>query len=93
MPYPVLGKLTQHVRLVTRMAQAARIDLVAAVKAGTLDQDGWADMVQTCRRCGWAGQCRGWLDTHHQIVHAPRTCLNRARFEALRIAAREYQVA
>ncbi len=80
----VLGKLMKHVRLIGRMARATQTDLVDASEAGDLSQSDWADMVQTCRTCGWAGSCREWLDTHDKAECAPDTCLNRARFEDLK---------
>jgi len=80
----VLGKLMDHVRLVARMAKATDTDLVGATQAGDLSQEDWARMVQTCRRCNWAGECGGWLDRHEATDCAPGTCLNRDRFAALK---------
>lgn len=80
----ILGKMMHHVRLVGRMAKATDTDLVAAVQAGDLSQQDWADMVQTCRRCQWAGRCDGWLDTHDHQDHAPGTCLNREKFDRIK---------
>ena len=80
----VLGQVMKHVRLISRMARATETDLVAAHEAGVLSQDEWAEMVQTCRRCDWAAECEGWLDAHDTASCAPETCLNRARFAALR---------
>ncbi|MDK3017504.1 DUF6455 family protein [Pseudodonghicola flavimaris] len=80
----VLGKMMEHVRLVSRMAQVTDTDLVAAYDAGMLSQEDWAGMVQTCRSCTWAGRCEGWLDSHDSVDQAPVPCLNRDRFAALR---------
>ena len=90
----VLGKLMEHVRLVARMAKATDTDLVGASRSGDLSQEEWADIVQTCRRCKWAGDCGEWLDQNQQIACAPETCLNRDRFAALKAqaAARESEV-
>lgn len=85
----VLGKLMEHVRLVSRMAQVTDTDLVGAYAAGDLSQDEWAEMVQTCRSCDWAGRCGDWMDEHDQVSCAPSTCLNRQRFEALQAKARD----
>lgn len=83
----ILGKLMRHVRLVSGMAKSTETDLIGAVKAGDLTQDDWADMVQTCRKCSWAGDCPNWLAAHDKADGAPHTCLNRARFAALKSAA------
>ncbi len=83
----VLGKLMTHFRQVGRMAKATDTDLVGAARAGDLAQEDWADMVQTCRRCQWAGRCDGWLETHDHADHAPGTCLNRERFDLLKAKA------
>lgn len=83
----VLGKLRDHLRLVTRMARAADIDLPAAYSAGDLTQQEWAGMVQTCRSCEWSRRCQEWLDEHDCIACAPETCLNRDRFATLRARA------
>ncbi len=83
----VLGKLMEHVRLVGRMAKATDVDLVQAHQTGDLPQEAWAEMVQSCRRCQWAGRCDGWLDSHDHQDHAPATCLNREKFERLKAAA------
>lgn len=83
----VLGNLREHLRLVTRMARATETDLVGAYEAGELSQEEWAEMVQTCRSCDWAGRCGDWLDDHDHVACAPATCLNRDRFEALQARA------
>ena len=80
----VLGRIMTHVRLISRMARATKTDLVGAHEAGVLSQEDWADMVQTCRGCDWAGECEAWLDAHETLSCAPETCPNRARFAALR---------
>ncbi len=79
-----LGSMMHHLRLVTRMGRATGTDLVGAYEDGRLDQDEWARMVQSCRTCSWSGRCPEWLDGHDAAVRAPKTCLNRARFTALK---------
>lgn len=79
-----LGRVMTHFRLVTRMARATGVDLVGARMSGDLTQDDWAGMVQTCRRCGWTGHCRGWLGSHDTADCAPDTCPNRARFDRIK---------
>lgn len=83
----VLGQIMEHVRLVGRMAKATETDLIDAYEAGELTQEEWAEMVQTCRSCAWAGQCGDWLDAHGTVACAPATCLNRDRFEELHARA------
>lgn len=83
----MLGNRMHHVRLVTRMAQATQTDLVSSVSAGDLCQRDWADMVETCRSCGWADACPDWLDANTCAVNAPDTCPNRIRFTTLKAMA------
>lgn len=79
-----LGRVMKHFRLVTRMARATGADLLTARTSDDLTQDAWAEMVQTCRRCGWTGHCRDWLDSHDAAEYAPAPCPNRARFDAIK---------
>lgn len=79
-----LGDLRKHLRLVLRMGRASRTDLVAARQEGRLRSRDWAGMVQTCRRCTWAGRCPDWIDAHHDTgACPPDTCLNRDKFREL----------
>lgn len=80
----ILGKLMHHVRLVSGMARATGTDLVAASRNGDLSQEDWAEMVQTCRKCAWAGRCVEWQDSQDGNASAPKPCLNRAKFEAIK---------
>lgn len=83
----VLGELMHHVRLVSGMARVTGCDLVVATKAGDLSQDDWADMVQTCRKCTWAGRCTQWRAGQEGKANPPVTCLNRTRFDGLNCQA------
>lgn len=83
----VLGPIMEHFRLIGRMAKATRTDLVGAYRAGDLTQAEWAEMVQTCRSCDWAADCAGWLDRNDGVACAPRSCLNRDKFDALKARA------
>lgn len=83
----VLGDIMEHVRLVERMAKATDTDLVGAFEAGDLSQEEWAEMVQTCRTCDWAGRCEEWLDRHDTARDAPETCLNHLKFRDLQARA------
>lgn len=85
----VLGQIMEHVRLIGRMAKATETDLVGAYEAGELSQEEWAEMVQTCRSCSWAGRCGDWLDSHVAVASAPATCLNRKRFQELQARVAE----
>lgn len=82
-----MGKTMAHVHLVKAMAQCTDTDLVEAYAAGDLDQNAWADIVQTCRACDWAEPCMDWVQHNDHQDSAPRTCANRARFGALRCMA------
>ena len=80
---PRLGKLMTHLRLVLRMGRATGVDVVAAHREGRLSHEDWAEMVQSCRACDWAGTCPEWLDEHERVCEAPETCPNRARLAEL----------
>lgn len=88
----VLGKLMQHMRLVTRMARATQTDLVAAYDRGDLSTAEWAGMVQTCRTCAWSDSCGEWLDRTDRVVDAPGSCLNKKRFAMLKGRARQREL-
>ncbi len=60
----LLGETGRHVRLVMRMGQVAGVNLVAAYDSGTISQQGWCDLVRSCRGCAWAEGCADWLDRH-----------------------------
>lgn len=82
-----LGRLRRRLRLVSGMARATGVDLVAAHENGVLDQHAWAQMVQTCRRCRWSGRCKAWLADPARAAAPdapPAECLNRSRLCALR---------
>ncbi|MFC3118276.1 DUF6455 family protein [Jhaorihella thermophila] len=78
-----LGHLMTHFRLVSCMARAVGVDPETARAAGALSQRAWADMVQTCRRCGWEG-CEDWLNKHETAEHPPEACPNAARILSMR---------
>jgi hypothetical protein len=78
-----LGRQSDHLRLATRMARTVGCDLARAQESGALAQDDWAEMILTCRGCGWAADCTRWLDRTETAPVAPPRCLNRAGFAAL----------
>ncbi len=78
-----LGKANHHFWRVQKMARATGIDLVAAVRSGELSPQDWADMVQSCRACDWAEQCRHRLKNGQSLGHVPAECANCDWFEAL----------
>lgn len=80
----VLGDTRKHLRLVAGMAKATDTDLVGAFEQGRLESEEWAEIVQTCRHCKWAGRCEEWLHDHSHVTCAPGTCLNRTRFTRLK---------
>ena len=80
----LLGRMIDHIWLVKRMARAINLDMVTAYDEGSLSQEDWAEIVRTCQGCTWAPRCDAWLDKNGGRDCAPKTCLNRARFEELR---------
>ena len=67
------------------MAQATGVDLVAAMRTGTLDIADWAEMVAACRGCEWDKGCDRWLLGQPETAVAPRSCRNRAKLGVLKI--------
>lgn len=88
-PYRPLGDEITHYWLALGMAKAVGLDLQAEIEAGRFSQEAWADTVQHCRGCTWAWRCPGWMAAHPTIEAAPETCVNAARFNALRAAHAE----
>ncbi|WP_101067776.1 DUF6455 family protein [Roseovarius salinarum] len=80
-----LGPPRRHYWLLKRMARATGTDLVRARHAGSLDGPDWAEMVQRCRGCGWAGGCARWLRAEPHREVPPHGCANRARLARLKI--------
>ncbi|MEM1129436.1 MAG: DUF6455 family protein [Pseudomonadota bacterium] len=82
-----LGDERDHYWLAVSMAKAAGIDLVAAVEAGGLTHEGWADVVQRCRGCAWereGGGCSRWLEAQEAgMADVPHSCVNHNIFEGL----------
>ena len=83
----VLGNVMDHFWRVKLMAKATHVDLVGALGQGAMSHEDWADIVNTCRGCTWAAKCDQWLSHNETAVCAPETCLNRARFDAVRACA------
>jgi len=79
----LLGETGRHVRLVMRMGQAAGVDLAAAYDSGAISQQGWCDLVRSCRGCAWAEGCADWLDRQPQRADPPEPCRNRVVLMAL----------
>lgn len=79
-----IGPLMTHFRLALRMGRVTGTDLQSAYSAGALSQEDWAELVQSCRGCAWAGKCPDWMDDHAGAEEAPEPCPNRARFAALK---------
>lgn len=80
-----LGDAKQHYWLAQRMAKRAGVDLAQAYQAGQLDQQDWADIVETCRHCTWVDGCQRMLGEATD-GEPPKTCLNCAEFEELTTA-------
>ncbi|WP_068115578.1 DUF6455 family protein [Tropicimonas marinistellae] len=84
-----LGSERDHYWLALSMAKAAGVDLQGAIEEGRFNQEGWANTVQKCRGCEWAGECPHWLQENPEIDAAPETCVNAKLFAALRVAQEE----
>lgn len=84
-----LGPEREHYWLALSMAQTVGVDLSRAIEDGQFDQAQWADTVQRCRGCEWAGECKGWLDEHESVAAAPRTCVNADLFTRLKDVSEE----
>lgn len=78
-----LGPEKEHYWLALSMAQAIGLDLQAEIDASRFSLADWAEAVRRCRGCDWARQCPGWLAAHSEADHAPGTCANADRFNAL----------
>ena len=81
-----LGKITDHIWLVRRMARATGSDLSTAMQDGEISNQDWSQMVTNCRGCACAGACSGWLDQHEldgTRGDAPTYCENRVTFDRL----------
>lgn len=77
-PWRPIGDTGVHYWLVQRMAKTCGVDTADASRSGQLDQNAWADMVQTCRGCRWTEGCTRWLDKpdHVAAEEPPENCLN-----------------
>jgi hypothetical protein len=84
-----LGDERDHYWLALGMSQAVGLDLQAEIEAGRFSQADWAETVQRCRGCDWAGACPGWLEAHPQAAAAPESCVNAGLFGALKDAGRD----
>jgi len=78
-----LGDEREHYWLALGMAQTVGLDLQAEIEAGHLTRADWAETVQRCRSCGWAGECPGWMAAQADAERAPASCVNADRFNAL----------
>ncbi len=83
-----LGDSNIHFWRAQNMARITQVDLVAATACNQLTQDGWAQMVSTCRGCSWDHGCQRWLTAHRrdQACDAPDTCDNLLEFNRLKQA-------
>ncbi len=73
-----MGDTRTHLWLTTGMARAVGVDMPAAMREGLLSQSDYADMVTSCRKCGFAAGCKAWLDRQWgDPVAAPEQCQNR----------------
>lgn len=78
-----LGDAREHYWLALGMAQTVGLDLHAEIQAGRFSLAAWADTVQCCRGCDWAGECPSWMAENGDAERAPASCVNSERFNAL----------
>lgn len=85
-PLVPLGEAARHFWLAQRMAKTTNTDLVAAMAAGDLSQERWAQMVKDCRACTWSEGCVRWLDRQAgaPVLTAPEGCVNHSIFLKLK---------
>lgn len=79
-----LGDENTHFWLIQRMARATDVDLVAAMETGLIDNQSWADLIESCRACTWSEGCQRWLDAPIDTVRDfPANCRNATQLAAL----------
>ncbi len=87
MPEPVapLGPANRHYWLALRMAKATGADLARAMEEGEISPSDWADLVQRCRGCAWAGGCDCWMAAQEDgAAEVPAACPNAEVFERIK---------
>ena len=84
-----LGERKRHYWLAQRMAKTTGTDLVGAYATGGLDQEQWADVVETCRSCDWIRGCQRWLANNETGSEVPGSCPNCGAFVRIKQAAVE----
>ncbi|MBQ4827240.1 MULTISPECIES: DUF6455 family protein [unclassified Leisingera] len=71
-----LGDPLYHLRLMTRMGQAAGADLTSAFAAGDISHADWAAMITRCRGCEARGQCEAFLSANDHTRAPMPGCRN-----------------
>jgi hypothetical protein len=70
------------------MAAEVGADTARAFAEGEIDAQGWGEMVDRCRGCGWVEGCRDWLARpEHRPRDVPGQCPNARMLRALRLPA------
>lgn len=79
-----LGDPARHFWLTRSVARTMGLNLSAAMAAGRLSATGYAEMVNTCRKCPNTSQCEAWLASSRAgPSDAPAHCANAAAFQRL----------
>ena len=72
-----LGDPARHFWLTRSVARTIGLNLSEAMAMGHLSAGGYADLVNTCRKCPHAAACESWLAEHHgAALQAPGYCAN-----------------
>ncbi|MBY6057374.1 hypothetical protein KUV26_06245 [Leisingera daeponensis] len=71
-----LGNPLYHLRLMARMGQSAGADLSAALAAGDISPEGWAEMITRCRGCAAPNQCAAFLAARGHAAGPMPGCRN-----------------
>ncbi|MEM9292593.1 MAG: DUF6455 family protein [Acidobacteriota bacterium] len=92
-PVRTLGDERAHYWLALEMSQTVGLDLQAEMDAGRLSEAQWAQAVQRCRGCDWAGGCPAWMAQQRLAAEMeaadqpapspPEACANAELFGAL----------
>ncbi|NVK16029.1 MAG: hypothetical protein HWE35_17805 [Rhodobacteraceae bacterium] len=80
-----LGNIFRHLWLLRAVAEAAGVDLDAAVKAGRLSGLDYARMVTSCRSAGCSKSCALWLSARRDDTApaVPEFCPSAGVFKRL----------
>lgn len=80
-----LGRIRDHFWKTIRMAKTLGVDLATHKAQGTLSDQDYAHVVQTCRGCDWAHGCEAWMKAQSTgRPDVPQSCANYTTWRTLR---------